>query len=96
MVKLGQKWLYRGKWLYLGKEVLFEHKRLYSDKSCCTRAKVDVFRLSSCIRESDCIATKVVVFGKKWLYLGNGGCIRAKVVVFGQGGLVRAKLVVFG
>ena len=38
----------------------------------------------------------MVVLGKKWLYLGKGGCIRAKVVVFGKGDLVRAKLVVFG
>ena len=24
------------------------------------------------------------LFGQKWLYLGKSGCIRAKVVVFGQ------------
>ena len=38
----------------------------------------------------------MVVLGKKWLYLVEGGCIRAKVVLFGKGDLVRAKLVVFG
>ena len=27
---------------------------------------------------------KMVVFGKKWLYLGQSGCNRAKMVVFGQ------------
>ena len=46
--------------------------------------KVVVFSRSGCIR------TKVVVFGKKWLYsskvvvFSKNGCIRTKVVVFGQ------------
>ena len=33
----------------------------------------------------------MVVFGQKWLYSGKSGCIRAKMVVFGQGGCIRAK-----
>ena len=33
----------------------------------------------------------MVVFGQKWLYSGKSGCIRAKVVVYGQGGYNQAK-----
>ena len=32
----------------------------------------------------------------KWLYSGNNGFIRAKVVVFGQSGCVRVKLLYSG
>ena len=52
---------------------------------------------------------KVVVFEQnncvqvKWLYSGKSGCIRAKVVLFGQKwlysgkiGCIRAKVVIFG
>ena len=42
------------------------------------------------------IFRKVVVFGKKWLYSDKSGCIWAKVDVFGQGGYVRAKVVMLG
>ena len=49
---------------------VFGRKWLYSGKSGCIRAKVDVFVKSGCIR------AKVVVFGQKWLYSG-------KEVVFG-------------
>ena len=51
----------------------------------------------------------MVVFGKKWLYSGKGGCYRAKVDVFEQSCIyqekvvlivksccIRAKVVVFG
>ena len=38
--------------------------------------------------------SKVVVFGQKWLYSGKSGCIRVKVVVFGQRPCIRAKVVV--
>ena len=41
---------------------------------------------------------KIVVFGRsgrKFLYSGQSGCIRA-MVVLGKSGCIRAKLVVFG
>ena len=38
----------------------------------------------------------MVVFGKKWLYSGNSGCIWATLVVFGQNGCIQAKVIVFG
>ena len=37
----------------------------------------------------------MVVFGQKWLHSGKIGCIRAKVVVFGQSGCIHANVVVF-
>ena len=39
---------------------------------------------------------KVNVFGKKCLYSGKSGCVRAKVVVFGQRCLYSGKVNVFG
>ena len=39
---------------------------------------------------------KVVVVWKKWLYTDKSGCIRVKVVVFGQKLCFRTKVVVFG
>ena len=38
----------------------------------------------------------MVVFGQKLLYSSNGGCIREKVVVFGQICCIRTRVVVFG
>ena len=45
----------------------------------------------------------MVVIAEKWFYSGKSGCIREKVVVFGQSGCIRArsgciraKVVVFG
>ena len=38
----------------------------------------------------------MVTFGQKWLCLGKSGCIRAKVVLFGQKWLYSDKVVVFG
>ena len=38
----------------------------------------------------------MVVFGKNWLYSGKSCCIQAKVVVVRQNGCIRAKVVVFG
>ena len=44
-----------------------------------------------------CFGVKVVVFGPggsiraKWLYSGKSGCVRAKVVVFGQKWLFSGK-----
>ena len=38
----------------------------------------------------------MVVFGQKGLYSGKVGCIRAKVVVFGQNWLSSGNVVVFG
>ena len=44
----------------------------------------------------------MVVIEQKWLFSGKSsfirpsGCIREKVIVFGQSGCIRAKLVVFG
>ena len=35
------------------------------------------------------------LYSVKWLYLGKSGCIRAKVVVFGQNWLFSGKLIVF-
>ena len=58
---------------------------------------------------SGCIRAKEVVFGKKLLYLGIGGCIpakwlysskcgciRAKFLFLGKSGCIRAKVVVVG
>ena len=36
------------------------------------------------------------LIGKKWFYSGKSGCIRTKVVVFGQKWLYLCKVVVFG
>ena len=47
-------------------------------------------------RQSGCIRTKVVVFGKKWFYSGKSGCIRVKVDVVVQRCCNQAKVVVFG
>ena len=33
----------------------------------------------------------MVVFGQKWLFSCKSGCIRAKVVIFGQDGCTRVK-----
>ena len=38
----------------------------------------------------------MVVIGQNWLYSGKIGCIRTKMVVFGQGGCFRASVFVFG
>ena len=52
--------------------------------------------------QSGIIRAKVVVFGQRWVYSGNKGCIRAplfnlgKVVVIGQKFLYSGKLVVIG
>ena len=68
---------------------------MYSEKSSCIRAKIDVFR------QSGSLWAKMVVFEKKWmcsgrwLYSGKSGCIRAKVVVFGQKWLYSGKVDVF-
>ena len=43
-----------------------------------------------------CIWAKVFLFGQMWLLSGKSGCIRAKVVLFGQRGNSRAKVVIFG
>ena len=42
------------------------------------------------------ILTKAVVIGRKWLQSGKSGCIRAKVVLFGQNCYIWAKVVVVG
>ena len=39
---------------------------------------------------------KKLLYSVKWLYSGKSGCIRAKVVVFGQKRLYSGKVVVFG
>ena len=38
---------------------------------------------------------KVVVFGKKCLYSGKSGCIRAEWLCSGKSGCIRAKVVLF-
>ena len=58
-------------------------------KSDCYRAIVVVFGQSACIG-------KICFYSYEWLYSGISGCIRAKVVVFGQSGCTREKVVVFG
>ena len=40
--------------------------------------------------QSGCIQAKVVVNGKKWLYSGRSGYIRAEMVVFGKSCFIRA------
>ena len=58
--------------------VIFGQKLLYSGKTGCNMAKD-------------------VVFGQMWLYstkvdaLGQGGCIRGKVVLFGKSGCTGAR-----
>ena len=42
-------------------------------------------------RQIDGIRAKVVVIGKKLLYLGKSCCIREKVVLFGHAGLLGQK-----
>ena len=74
--------------------VVIGQNELYSGKSGCGRAKVDLFVQSGCIREffnteSGCIPAKMVHFRES-------GCIPAKVGVFGQKWLYTGKLVVFG
>ena len=88
--------MYYGKnWLYSGKSGCNWEKWLYLGKSGCTQAM--------CF-----IRAKVVLFGCNLYLVVLGficqrGCIRAKVVVFGQiwlysgkSGCIRAKVVVFG
>ena len=38
----------------------------------------------------------MLFFGQKWLYSVQNGCIRKKVVVFGQSACIRANVIVFG
>ena len=38
----------------------------------------------------------MVVLGQKCMYSGKSSCFLAKVVLIGQGGSIRAKVVVFG
>ena len=38
----------------------------------------------------------MVLFGQKWFYSGESGCIRVKVVVFGQKLLYFGEVFVFG
>ena len=46
-------------------------------------------------RQSGFSWEKVVVFGKKCLYSGKSGCIRAKWLCSGKSGCIRAKVVLF-
>ena len=86
----------REKCLYSGQIRFFGQSGFFSDKSCCTRAKLVLFG------RKWLYSGKVVVFGQEWLYSGKllysgkRGYIREKVVVIGQGDCIRAKLVVFG
>ena len=64
MVVLGQNGFYRKRVVVFGLSVCIRPKLLYSWKSGCNWAKMDVFGQNGCIR------AEVVVFGQKWLYLG--------------------------
>ena len=46
--------------------------------------------------QGGCIRAKVVLFKQKWLYLGNSGCTRAKLLYSVTSGCIRAKLIVNG
>ena len=59
---------------------LFGQKLLYSGKICCI--------LPNWLHSN----LEVVVFGQELLSLGKSGCIRAKVVVFGQRDFTRVKM----
>ena len=50
-----------------------------------------VFGQTSCILGKVGVFGQGVVFGQKWFYSGERGCIRAKVVVFGQKWLYSGK-----
>ena len=86
-------WLYYGQsGSFPEKLAVFGQQWLYSGKSGCIRTKVDciqvdevvirkkmvVFGQSSCIRAKLFDSDKVVVFGQKLLYSGQGACILAK------------------
>ena len=84
----------RAKWLLIGQ------KLLYSGKSGCIRAKVDVYSEQNLLHSGKSglywgkfvafgpkvvvTRAKVVVFGQNWLYLDKICCIRAKWLCFGQ------------
>ena len=53
--------------------VVFGQKWMYSGKVVVFRQKL-------------LYSAKVVVFGRNWFYSGKNGCIKAKLVVFGQSG----------
>ena len=84
MVVIEKSGCIRAMWLYSSKVDVFGQKWLYSGKSGCVRAKVVVFVQSACIRAKWLYSGKVFVFRQ-------GGCIWAKVVVFGEKQLSSAK-----
>ena len=63
------------KWLYSSNVVVIGQNGLYSGKSDCGRAKVDLFVQSGCIREFFNTG-KVVVFRQKWFYSGKVDALR--------------------
>ena len=46
--------------------------------------------------QNDCIRAKVVVLKQKWLYLGKEVVFGKKLLYSGKSGCIRAKVVVFG
>ena len=57
----------------------------------CIQANVVLLGQGGCIREISGIRAKVVVLWQKCLFSGKSGCIREKMVVFGQDDCFRAK-----
>ena len=87
MVVIGEKRLYSGNLVLFGQNWFYSSKVVFFGQNCCIWEKW----------------SKVLVFGPKWLYSGNGGirekwlysckigCIWVKVVVFRQSGCIRAE-----
>ena len=55
-----------------------------------------VFEQSGLFGQSSFFWPNVVVFGQKWLYLGKSDFIRLSLLYSGKCGCLRAKMVVFG
>ena len=46
--------------------------------------------------QSGCLQAIVVVFGQKWLYCGQSGCMLAKWLYLGKSSCIRAKWLYLG
>ena len=54
--------------------------------SACIRAKWLYSGKVVVFRQKLLYSAKVVVYWRNWFYSGKNGCIKAKVIVFGQSG----------
>ena len=78
MVLIGQKWLYLGKKGSIRAKVVVFEKVVVSVHKWLFSGQIVVFA------QQRLYSSKVVEFGQKWMYSGRSGCIREKVVLFGQ------------